>query len=69
MLKNVLSWKSDRRKKPGRIRQCCRQMGGQVGMLKTGDRLVLEVPHATTDFIKLSGLNFYEKMRQKLNGN
>ena len=38
-------------------------------MLKTGDRLVLEVPHATTDFIKLSGLNFYEKMRQKLNGN
>lgn len=43
--------------------------GRTVGMLKTGDRLVLEVPHATTDFIKLSGLNFYEKMRQKLNGN
>ncbi|MCH5267760.1 MAG: NAD(+)/NADH kinase [Lachnospiraceae bacterium] len=42
--------------------------GRYVGDLKTGDRLVLEVPHATTEFIKLSGKNFYEKMRQKLNG-
>lgn len=43
--------------------------GRNVGTLRTGDRLVLQVPHATTEFIKLSGLSFYEKMRQKLNGN
>ena len=43
--------------------------GRNVGALKTGDRLVLEVPHATTEFIKLSGMSFYEKMRGKLNGN
>lgn len=43
--------------------------GRNVGTLKTGDRLVLEVPHATTEFIRLSGMSFYEKMRGKLNGN
>lgn len=42
--------------------------GRYVGDLRTGDRLVIEVPHATTEFIKLSGKSFYEKMRQKLNG-
>lgn len=43
--------------------------GRNVGALKTGDRLVLEVPHATTEFIRLSGMSFYGKMRGKLNGN
>lgn len=42
--------------------------GRYVGDLRTGDRLAIEVPHATTEFIKLSGKSFYEKMRQKLNG-
>lgn len=43
--------------------------GRNVGSLKTGDRLVIEVPHATTELIKLSDISFYERMRQKLNGN
>lgn len=43
--------------------------GRNVGSLRTGDRLVIEVPHATTELIKLSDISFYERMRQKLNGN
>ncbi len=43
--------------------------GRNVGSLRTGDRLVIEVPHATTELIKLSDIGFYERMREKLNGN
>lgn len=43
--------------------------GRTVGNLRTGDRLVIQVPHATTELIKLSGISFYERMREKLNGN
>ncbi|MDO4165843.1 MAG: NAD(+)/NADH kinase [Eubacteriales bacterium] len=43
--------------------------GRNVGSLHTGDRLVIEVPHATTELIKLSDIGFYERMRGKLNGN
>lgn len=43
--------------------------GRNVGSLRTGDRLTIEVPHATTELIKLSGISFYERMREKLNGN
>ena len=42
--------------------------GRVVGELSTGDKLVLEVPHATTKLIKLSDIGFYERMREKLNG-
>ena len=42
--------------------------GRTIGELSTGDRLVLEVPHATTKLIKLSDIGFYERMREKLNG-
>lgn len=42
--------------------------GRTIGELSTGDRLVLEVPHATTKLIKLSEIGFYERMREKLNG-
>lgn len=42
--------------------------GRTIGELATGDRLVLEVPHATTKLIKLSEIGFYERMREKLNG-
>ena len=41
--------------------------GRNVGELSTGDRLVIEVPHAVTQIIKLSGIGFYERMREKLN--
>lgn len=41
--------------------------GRNVGELSTGDRLVIEVPHATTQLIKLSDIGFYERMREKLN--
>ena len=41
--------------------------GRNVGGLATGDRLVIEVPHAVTQIIKLSGIGFYERMREKLN--
>ncbi|MCX4326195.1 MAG: NAD(+)/NADH kinase [Lachnospiraceae bacterium] len=41
--------------------------GRNVGEISTGDRLVIEVPHAVTQIIKLSGIGFYEKMREKLN--
>lgn len=43
--------------------------GRTVGNLRTGDRLLIQVPHATTELIKLSGISFYERMREKLNGN
>ena len=42
--------------------------GRTIGKLSTGDKLVLEVPHATTRLIKLSEIGFYERMREKLNG-
>lgn len=42
--------------------------GRVVGELSTGDKLVLEVPHALTKLIKLSDIGFYERMREKLNG-
>ena len=42
--------------------------GRTIGELSTGDRLVLEVPHATTKLIKLSDIGFYERMREKLSG-
>ena len=42
--------------------------GRTIGELSTGDKLVLEVPHATTRLIKLSEIGFYERMREKLNG-
>lgn len=41
--------------------------GRNVGEVSTGNRLVIEVPHAVTQIVKLSGIGFYEKMRQKLN--
>lgn len=40
--------------------------GRNVGELSTGDRLVIEVPHAVTQIIKLSDIGFYERMREKL---
>ena len=40
--------------------------GRNVGGLSTGDTLVIEVPHAVTQIIKLSGIGFYERMREKL---
>ena len=42
--------------------------GRIVGELSTGDKLVIEVPHATTKLVKLSEIGFYERMREKLNG-
>ncbi|MCD7824418.1 MAG: NAD(+)/NADH kinase [Clostridiaceae bacterium] len=42
--------------------------GRIVGELKTGDILEIQVPHADTKLIKLSGIKFYERMREKLNG-
>lgn len=43
--------------------------GRNVGDLHTGDVLEIKVPHAETKLIKLSGIHFYERMREKLNGN
>lgn len=43
--------------------------GRNVGELQSGDELVIQVPHAGTELIKLSGIRFYERMREKLNGN
>ena len=40
--------------------------GRVVGNLKTGDILEIQVPHGDTKLIKLSGMGFYEKMRNKL---
>lgn len=42
--------------------------GRLVGELCTDDRLVIQVPHADTKIVKLSGVEFYERMREKLNG-
>jgi len=42
--------------------------GRNVGELRTGDRLHIQVPCAETKLIKLSGIGFYERMREKLNG-
>ena len=42
--------------------------GRTIGELSTGDKLILEVPNATTNLIKLSEIGFYERMREKLNG-
>lgn len=42
--------------------------GRNVGDLQTGDVLEIQVPKADTKIIKLSGMDFYEKMREKLNG-
>lgn len=42
--------------------------GRNVGELTMGDELVIQVPHADTKLIKLAGIGFYERMREKLNG-
>lgn len=42
--------------------------GRNVGELSTGDILVIQEPHADTKLIKLSDIGFYERMREKLNG-
>lgn len=42
--------------------------GRLVGELCTGDRLEIGVPRADTKIVKLSGVEFYERMREKLNG-
>lgn len=41
--------------------------GRVVGELHTGDVLEIQVPHADTKVVKLSGIEFYERMREKLN--
>ncbi|MBR1742325.1 MAG: NAD(+)/NADH kinase [Lachnospiraceae bacterium] len=41
--------------------------GRIVGELHTGDTLEICVPHAVTKLVKLSGIRFYERMREKLN--
>ncbi len=43
--------------------------GRNVGELMTGDRIIIEVPDSMTRLIKLSDVGFYERMRDKLNGN
>ncbi len=43
--------------------------GRNVGEFVTGDRLEICVPDYITKIVKLSGITFYEKMRDKLNGN
>lgn len=43
--------------------------GRNVGEFVTGDRLDICVPDYITKIVKLSGITFYEKMRDKLNGN
>lgn len=43
--------------------------GRTVRELVTGDRLDICVPEALTQLIKLSGISFYKRMRDKLNGN
>ncbi len=42
--------------------------GRVVGELHTGDELVIQVPHGDTKVVKLPGVGFYERMREKLNG-
>ncbi len=43
--------------------------GRNVGEFVTGDRLEICVPDYITQIVKLSGITFYKKMRDKLNGN
>jgi NAD+ kinase len=43
--------------------------GRNVRHLETGDRLDICVPKDCTQLIKLSGISFYKKMRDKLNNN
>lgn len=43
--------------------------GRNVGNLTSKDVLEIKVPHADTKLIKLSDIEFYERMREKLNGN
>ena len=43
--------------------------GRTVRGLSTGDRLEVLVPEEQTRIVKLSGVSFYKKMRDKLNGN
>ena len=43
--------------------------GRTVWGLSTGDRLEVLVPEDQTRIVKLSGVSFYKKMRDKLNGN
>ena len=43
--------------------------GRNVRLLSSGDKLVIQEPHADTKLIKLSEIGFYERMREKLNGN
>lgn len=58
----------------GQTKEVCEDLavltadGRNVGELRTGDQLVIQVPHADTKIIKLSGIEFYERMREKLNG-
>lgn len=40
--------------------------GRDVGQISTGDKLVIKVPNAVTQIIKLSGIGFCERMRDKL---
>lgn len=42
--------------------------GRNVGELVTGDELEIQVPHAETKLMKLAGVGFFERMREKLNG-
>ncbi|MCI8338060.1 MAG: NAD(+)/NADH kinase [Lachnospiraceae bacterium] len=42
--------------------------GRNVGELATGDELEIQVSGAETKLIKLAGIGFFERMREKLNG-
>ena len=42
--------------------------GRNVGELATGDELEIQVSSAETKLIKLAGIGFFERMREKLNG-
>lgn len=59
----------------GQTKEVCEDLamltadGRIVGELHTGDCLVIQVPHGDTKVVKLSGVEFYERMREKLNGN
>jgi NAD+ kinase len=58
----------------GQTKEVCEDLamlmadGRIVGEMHTGDKLELQVPHADTKIVKLSGVEFYERMREKLNG-
>lgn len=43
--------------------------GRNAGELVTGDRLQIGVPDSMTQLIKVAGVSFYKRMRDKLNGN